>query len=306
MQFKRHLLQKGALREPFFLFFNFIDAHYPYSPPPPFRYAFSGNRTLGERIARVRYSEIALQAGARPVDVRTLSPFYDAELAYVDFIVGMLMDWLRAAQYYDESLIVITSDHGEHLGENGRFSHQFSMAEELLHVPLVIKYPGNTRAGTVDDNPLVSTLDIYETLLRAAGVAGPGASKQTAGSDAPTTFSLDLSNPRLGREALIAEYDYSSGYLHESKRQYPRFPIEAHEVVRRVVFTPAGRYEFEERNGRAMPAADAVQASDPGREHAVRALETYLTSLREHRFEDGAAPPDAETLERLRSLGYVR
>jgi arylsulfatase A-like enzyme len=307
MQFKRHLLQTGPLREPFFLFFNFIDAHYPYSPPPPFRYAFSGDRTLGERIARFRYSEIGLQAGARPVDVRTFSPFYDAELAYVDFVVGMLVSWLREAGYYDESLIVITSDHGEHLGEHDLFSHQYSMAEELLHVPLIVKYPGNAGAGTVNDNPLVSTLDVYETLLHAAGVSERAPIARTGGAAPPPgSFSLDLAANPLDRRALIAEYDYSLGYLRESQRQYPKFSIEDHQVVRRVVYTQEGRYEFVERDGKTAPVPAGSSSNDSGREQAARALEAYLATLRGHSFEKNGPALDAETLERLRSLGYVR
>jgi arylsulfatase A-like enzyme len=306
MEFKRHLLRHGPLREPFFLFFNFIDPHYPYSPPRPFRYAFSGDRTLGERIARFRFSEMSMQAGARPVDVQRLSPFYDAELAYVDFVVGQLMTWLRESGFYEESLIVITSDHGEHLGEDGRFSHQFSVAEELLHVPLVVKYPGNRASGSVNDDPLVSTLDLYETLLRAAGLSGADtAIKRTAGSPALPGFSLDLAADRFERAALIAEYDYSLPYLRIHKEQFPSFDVDDNRVLRRVVYTRDGRFEFVQREGEARPHP-SEPADAPGREQAARALDTYLATLGGRLFEDAGQSADPDTLERLKSLGYIR
>jgi arylsulfatase A-like enzyme len=228
-ELKQHQQEQDRARAPFFMFFNFIDPHYPYSPPMSWRYLYGDDRGLGERIAHFEFNELAMQSGDQSVDVTRFSPFYDAEINYVDTAVGRLLEQMRAQGEYDDALIIVTSDHGEHLGEGGRFSHQFSMEEELLHVPLLVKYPGNVRRGTEVDNPLVSTLDVYETILAAAE---PGRRVRPA-----TTRSRNLADPdNFSRTHLIAEYDYSLPYLRVNQAINPEFSVAEHSVVRRVVY----------------------------------------------------------------------
>jgi arylsulfatase A-like enzyme len=296
LKFKQHVVDCGGeLREPFFLFFNFIDPHYPYSPPGLFRYAFSGDRRLGEAIAGFEFDEMAMVAGDRPVDVASFNPFYDAEISYVDFIVGRLLSWLREKAYYEESLIVITSDHGEHLGEQGFFSHQLSVEEELLRIPLVIKFPGSDQRGLIVENPLVSILDIYETILNAVA---PDRERKRA------TLSRDLGDMEsFDRSYLIAEYYYSTPYLRQHHEKRSSFPLDEHRVTRRVVYDRDGRYVFVERREGESPTVDA--SDEPGRQRAAEVLSGYLKTLDSGLFQGSDEALDEETLERLRSLGYV-
>jgi arylsulfatase A-like enzyme len=295
LKLKEHVAAQGPLHQPFFLFFNFIDPHFPYSPPLSWRYAYSDDVDLGEALALCRFDEMTLEAGARPVDVSRFNPFYDAEVTYVDFMVGRLLTWLREQGYYDQALIVITSDHGEHIGERGHFSHQFSVEEELLSVPLIIKYPGNAHRGLVVDNQLVSTIDIYETLLRAAAHGQP--------LDGATTISQDLADmAAFSRSHLIAEEYYSLPYLRLSRQRYPDFPIEENQVTRRVVYDEGNRYEFDARDG-VVPASAA--AASPGRQAAAAFLQQYVNSLDKGMLRETHEPLDEATRERLRSLGYV-
>jgi len=299
MDFKRYALEQGGgLREPFFLFFNFIDPHYPYSPPKLWRYQFTSDVDLGERIAKFEFDEMGMQAGDQPVDVKRFSPFYDGEISYLDFVVGRLLDWLRERGYYDESLIVITSDHGEHLGEGGKFSHQFSVEEELLRVPLVVKYPGNERAGEVVRNPLVSNMDAYQTILARATPAASGD---------PVSMSVDLGDAGgVRRRFLLAEYYHSLPYLRASHRKYEGFSVEEHRVDRRVVYGSAARYVFEERDGVSTLTAVVGEEDAQERDQAIAFLNQYVASLGSGGvLEDTEQPLDPETIERLRSLGYV-
>ncbi len=288
----------GAPRQPFFLFFNFIDPHYPYSPPMSWRYAYSDDRVLGERIAHFEFSELAMQAGARPVDVARFTPFYDAEINYVDAAVGRLLDSLREHGVYDNTLIIVLSDHGEHLGEHGHFSHQFSVQEELLHVPLVIKYPASRNKGMVVDNPLVSTLDVYETILAAAD---PTRAQRQA-----SKRSQDLSDmTRFRRTSLIAEYYYSPPYLKINKDANPDFSVAENSVVRRAVYDGEARYEFADADWRAVTPVAGTDTGTEGYTRAAAVLRGYLDSLSATALRQGDTPMDEATLRRLRSLGYV-
>ena len=293
MQLKSRMLE-APLREPFFLFINFIDPHYPYSPPEPWRYAHSDDHELGERIASFEFSEQEMQAGTRPVDVSRFSPFYDGEVGYVDAVLGQLLDLLRRTGYYEETLIVVTSDHGELLGERGLFGHQFSVDEELMRVPLIVKFPGPPRPARNDD-PLASNLDVYRTILAAAGAEDDAADR-----------SLDLARGTpLGRTHLIGEYSFAEPYLRSNLEAFSDFPIAEYRADRRVVYTRHGRELFVgpaaslESDGRA----DEV---DGHRVVARDLLDSYLEGLEAGTLRRTPRPVDPDTLERLRSLGYVR
>lgn len=289
IKLNQHVLENGGdLEQPFFLFFNFIDPHYRYHPPPAWRFAFTTSRELQGKMI----GEIAMVAGDRPFELSELSPYYDAEMSYLDFIIGRLMTWLRKKDLYDNTLIVITSDHGEHLGENGLFSHQLSVEEELLHIPLVVKYPGNEQAGRVVDNPLVSNIDVYETILAAAR-QGQERRHSTIARDLRDMDSFD-------RNYLISEYYYSTPYLRQHQKAVPEFPVEENRIVRRVVFDADGRHVFIEPE----PEVEAAVAN-PARERAAQVLADYLLTVKTGALQSTEEEIDEETLERLRALGYV-
>jgi arylsulfatase A-like enzyme/Tfp pilus assembly protein PilF len=127
---------------PFFYFFHIYEPHVPYDPPEPFR---------------SRYA----------------SP-YDGEIAHADAIVGDLLEHLRRSGVYDRALIIITSDHGEGLGDHGEEQHSVLLYREALQVPLLIKFPGSRRAGEAVAEP-VQLADLAPTILDVADVEAPDA-----------------------------------------------------------------------------------------------------------------------------------
>jgi arylsulfatase A-like enzyme len=168
---------------PPFLFVHALDAHGPYLPEEPFRDAFLPHLT-GERswvpVGSVNqtYRTIPKWMGltlvpdedsplpeAQPVE--ELVARYDETLLKVDAYLGRLLALLRERGLYDEAAIVVTGDHGEFFGP-GVFGHGV-MREAVLHVPLILKLPGNARGGQRVETP-VSLVDLYPTLLELSGV----------------------------------------------------------------------------------------------------------------------------------------
>ncbi|MCP3920831.1 MAG: sulfatase [bacterium] len=133
---------------PFFLFLNYFDAHGPLMPPP-------------EDV------RVLTDAG---VDPRTLPEkdrnalLYDAEIHAADRELGQVFDWLRARGELENTWIIVTADHGELFGENGRFGHGVSVSEPEVHIPLVVREPGPARARR-DSDVLVQLTDIMPTVL---------------------------------------------------------------------------------------------------------------------------------------------
>lgn len=147
--------------QPFFAFLNFFDAHRPYTSPDEFHARFS---TPGVPFR----PNLPPRAGAkRPWDARAVQgsmDAYDASIAYIDREIGNLIRELDRRGILANTIIVITSDHGEEFTEHGMIGHANSLYRASVMVPLVIVAPGRTPAGLRVDAP-VSTRDVPRTLL---------------------------------------------------------------------------------------------------------------------------------------------
>ena len=121
-------------RRPFFFWLHLYDPHSPYTPPEPFRTQYRG----------------------RP---------YDGEIAYADSQLERVFQWLKQAGLYDSTLIVLTSDHGEGLGEHEEREHGYFIYNTTVHVPLMVKPPAASRLKPRRETAAVETISIPATIL---------------------------------------------------------------------------------------------------------------------------------------------
>lgn len=134
-------IQRDSKR-PFFAFLNYFDVHYAYGGPEGYpKPGWDGGKTVDE---------------------------YDAGLKYDDAYVGQLLDRLMHAGILKNTVVIITSDHGESLGDHGLKYHGSCLYRELVHVPLIVSWPGHTPQGLHVEQP-VSTAQIAATLTELAG-----------------------------------------------------------------------------------------------------------------------------------------
>jgi arylsulfatase A-like enzyme len=185
-------LQKHASakdQRPFFLFLHFFDVHYDYNPPPPYARMFDA-----AYAGRVTGNVDAIRAGMPSRDLNHVVALYDGEIAWVDANIGTILKSLRALGYDDNTIVAITADHGEEFLEHGQAAHYKTLYDEVLRVPLVIRYPGHVAPGRKVQGQ-VRLMDVAPTLLSLAGlpVAHP-----RAGSDARSLACL-LTSPLLRR-----------------------------------------------------------------------------------------------------------
>jgi arylsulfatase A-like enzyme len=145
---------------PVFAFLNLFDAHDPYVPDPQFK---TGPQVKDPRL-NPYYSYSSGEIGP-------LKHAYDDCVRYLDHVVGRLADELQRRGQLDNTVLVVTSDHGEHFGEHGLVSHGNSLYRHLLQVPLLMRYPPAIPAGARVDQP-ISLRDVPATLLSMAGVPG--------------------------------------------------------------------------------------------------------------------------------------
>jgi len=185
-----------------FLFVHGYDAHPRYLKPPPFGFLHSDLAAFGPAreaiispMGTLRVVDGAYFPGAEPAalmgaraagllgaeenqtqlsdwDLEQIVGAYDGAVAYVDAWFGLLMAELDQRQMLEDTVIVVMSDHGEELGENGVFNHRYSLSEPVLHVPLMIRLPGGEGGGRMVEET-VALLDILPTVLKIVGAEPP-------------------------------------------------------------------------------------------------------------------------------------
>lgn len=132
---KKWLATQG--RDPFFLLFHLYDPHFPYTPPEPFASKYDSG--------------------------------YDGEIAYTDSLLADLFALLKKRGLYDRALMIVTSDHGEGLGDHEEMEHGMFVYREAIQVPLMVKFPNSANAGTRNATP-VALMDIAPSILASLGI----------------------------------------------------------------------------------------------------------------------------------------
>jgi len=170
----RVLEQMANLPEgPYFAFVHFFDPHWDYTPPAPFDARFTDPGYAGPIDGTLK-TMMPYLASTRPMprpDLEHAVGLYDGEIAYVDAEIGRLLGVLREQGRLKNTVVVVTSDHGEEFKEHGRLGHGKSLFWEQLRVPLVVSGHPDFPRGRRED--LVSLVDLAPTLLALAGSETP-------------------------------------------------------------------------------------------------------------------------------------
>lgn len=167
-----YLRERWDRRRPFFLMVHYFDPHYSYYEHEGLTFGadepYRGEIHSGIPFHRIE--KLRRRGELRPRDVAALERLYASEVAYTDRAIGEVLDYLRSADLYDGAVIVFTADHGDEFLDHGGFGHTKTLYDEIVRVPLFVKLPGQEPG--VERRP-VALLDLYPTIVEAAGVAVP-------------------------------------------------------------------------------------------------------------------------------------
>jgi arylsulfatase A-like enzyme len=275
----------------FFAYLHVLDLHDPYHPPDEFNGMFGEHADLFSDVdlsAPGAWSRLIreIRDGEREVsdlEVEQLRADYDAVIRSVDVQVGILLDALRAKGTYDDAIIVITSDHGDGFMEHGFISHSTTPYDELVRIPLLIKLPDSKHAGRRISEQ-VRAVDLAPTLLELVGAP------EMKGVDGRSLLPLvrDSSEADHPSHAFVEETG-ATGIRTESWKA--------------LYFLFEGNWEIYDL--RADPLEQNDLSDDPPEE--VQELQLLVLQAVEERSrrEAGTVPLDEETVEALRSLGYI-
>jgi len=299
----------NADHEPLLLWVHYIDAHMPYQPPADTAATFgnaSGTSAVVRDFAQGRAARERIYfTGAYPeAELQATRALYDAAIRHVDTEVGRLLDAVERSDRGRTTAIVVVADHGESLGDHGLyFAHDFTLYEELLHVPLIIEAPGVAPGRR---RSLVSLVDVMPTLCSLMRLDCDGAFDGAA---------LPLAAD--ARDTGDARVVFAAGA--PERARYGRSPFT-------FVGGPEGRWTMARRGSEKLiriphPDGPRWQAfdldADPAELHADTAsgdheglrrdLEAWGARMRVERAPAGAPPAtfSDDQLEDLRALGYL-
>lgn len=255
---------EGQKNGPFFVWIHLYDPHTPYAPPEPYRSEYGSRGLVG---------------------------LYDGEIAFMDEQIGRCLSWLDTNGLRGRTIIAAIGDHGEGLGDHGERTHGYFIYDYAVHVPFILSAPVEKAAGRKVESQ-VRTIDLYPTLLQAAGIQVP---KEVQG----TSLWPLIAGANGAGENLFAYSESMAPSI-----QYGWSPLLGLRTAH-YKYIDAPRPEFydlekdpgEEKDVRVdhAPIADEYQS----------ALKTLVATTSAGAPTPNAANLDSETYERLASLGYI-
>jgi arylsulfatase A-like enzyme len=287
----RQWTREGRSR-PFFLFLHLWDVHGDYTPPAPYDTLFDPDYkgpVTGELDSPV------VRKGMSEQDLRHLVALYDGEIRYVDQHLGDLFEFLKTENLFDTTVLAVTSDHGEEFLEHGNFRHHRTLYDEVVLVPLIIRYPPGVPAGCEVERQ-ARLMDVAPTLLALAGIETgeaadlPGETPHRARSLVPL---MDGNSPE-GQVDLPAFGDLD-GVLHSLRTPFRKLILNRLKGATEVfdlTTDPGERVNLGIHDG-------------SGEQILLDELERWLALAPD---EELTVPvmPDQEQLDRLRALGYIQ
>jgi arylsulfatase A-like enzyme len=307
------------LSPPFLGMMNTTIVHSPYDPPRPFKenatpelqrsrwyileYLLDTVETINrddvrtDRIYNAQTTDGIARFLADPEyltasELDVLRAWYRASIEYLDTQLSSFVTQLEKKGYLDNTILVLTSDHGEHFGEHGLIAHSHFLYEESLHVPLIITGPGVPSTRRSD---LVSLVDLFDTVCDLTSVSPPD---ETSGISV-----FDGSE----RSAVYSEY----GIRHRNPEGHRKYmseeQLEAFGVGRKCIRTENYRYEY-------TSAGNETLYSRPGEREIDDPSEEILTDHRDKLFQTlgsefetthGNDDISGDIEDNLRKLGYI-
>ncbi|MFB3883448.1 MAG: sulfatase [Armatimonadota bacterium] len=305
VRFRRRFSRRQDRASPLFVYLHMLPPHTPYDAPKEFQQLFAGRTPPGTRqgdypFPQVKPEKVGGGGLLKVLGLREWVNQYDANLRWADFAVGQLVKTLRELDRLDDTILIVTADHGEAFGEHGYQGHVRCVYDEMVHIPLVMRLPGKRLRGRI--SALTQTVDIAPTILELLGANTEDAPIQGQ-SLVPL---IAKSSPRV-REAAFA---FAGGIPQSSLVRTQEWALILYEGGELRALYNLKRDPGETRNVIAQHPREARELADEFRR--------FASSLpgRPLQFVDSsyAVPPQPEPKQRsltaderqqIRALGYT-
>lgn len=299
-------------KTPFFMYIHYFEPHLLYTPKLPYRNLFIENaeQTLQVedkmfKVENFAYKYIAREIKLSKEEIKALIPLYDAEIRELDEGINEVIGYLREADILENTLIIITADHGENLGEHQLMDHLLCLYDSLLHVPLIIRYPKLFSPGLREQN-LVQTIDIFPTIVEVLRINFNKASKLQGQSLVPSRGKQRI------RQFVFAEHESPVEFLKWLNKKRSYFDISKYDrqlkSIRskdfKYIWSSDGRDELYHIKNDPGELDNIIKKMPKKALQMQTKLEDWLSSF-ETVNSDKSISIDKELEEKLKSLGYI-
>ena len=295
-----------ASPQPFFAFVHYNETHLPFQPPPPYDRMFLPRGVSTARVRMVNQDGnkyLTAQVDMDEEDFTLLTALYDGGLRYIDHRVHEIAELLRARDVWDRTLLIVTADHGEYLGERGMIGHRVGLHDAVLRVPLLLRCPRGVPQGFVVEE-LAQTTDILPTILRLLEVPDETAELQGRAL-------VDGGRATAGPPFTVSERFRPN--LSVLQQRLPECDVRPLDVRTKAVRTRHEKFIWrsDEANELYDLAADPGESKNliegkPERADALRRqLFDWLAAAENFESEEAAPALDDLMRRQLQSLGYL-
>jgi arylsulfatase A-like enzyme len=237
-------------------------------------------------------------------DLMLTAASYDATLLELDELLRDLLKALRESGHLDDTIVILTADHGDQLGEHHMLDHQYSVYQTLLHVPLIIRAPGRLAPGR-DPSPVMS-FDVFPTLLELTGVAAPPDLRSQA---------VSLLSPRQDRVRFAEDPAMTSIGIAQILPQYPGWDPRSFQRrlrtlvigAHKLIWGSDGRRELYDLSADPMETRDLIRDQPELAAKLGAELDRYFETLARCKMPSHPHQRQltAEQQELLKGLGYL-
>ncbi len=280
--------------KPFFMFLHYFDPHNNYYHHKKFDRTswYKGPVTSGMDLRELK----KLIPNMTKDDVMALRGFYDEEIAFTDFSIGLLLTYLRENDLDKDTLIIVTADHGEELTERGYIGHTRTLYDELVRVPFIFHLPGSI--GPARIKAPVSTMDLLPTMQ---GFLGDKKQSHIVGEDLSEIL-LSSSGESNSRK-IFSEVDYRAGQItaHKLGVVEGNFKMILDKFTQEYEFFDLDRDPTEKSNLKDNDSADFKRL-----QAAIKGFQArYQTEAVESKKMVAPKAESQDKMDQLKSLGYL-
>jgi len=270
---------------PFFLFLHFFDPHYTYVDHPGLDFGPKATARLAASEPIERLREIA--STLTPEDIEYLTALYDEEIHVTDAGIGEVLARLREGGAFDDTLVVVTSDHGEEFLEHDWIGHTKNLYESVVRVPLILHGPGVERFASIVERP-TSLASLRGMILSALGIEATPPTRTETPSESSVVCEVDF-----------ARFSLQNPLLESRKRAI------VSEGYKLILDRSTGRMELYDVGADPRETHDLADALPETRDRLALLMDRRFRDLvDDRRAQDEVRLTEAE-LNRLRALGYL-
>jgi arylsulfatase A-like enzyme len=274
--------------KPFFIYLHLMEPHHPYLMPKPFFGKFQQRYQAPTEAYKTESTQIYSGKRTGPADFKFIRDIYDENLAYADSVVGKILEELRTRGLDESTIVIITSDHGEALGEHNLVGHNVVLHREGIHIPMLFYLPGIRFEPLRIEKPAI-TSDLVITLCDLLDIKYPYPDL-TQGTN---LFSLPQKRTRICRSMNLS--DRYLGYMVES------FPYRA------IFFPKMSGLDVQIFNIDSDPGAHQVLSSNELVQDVLGNTFSSFVKRAAKGFRASGRPDLSEKdRESLRALGYIK